>query len=81
MRGYCQLATRLHNNGETKPFLLRFAYCLFSFFPPSKYRLEYKRKVIGLTKKKPYDLIVRFYLNFIMRFPRIGFKGRVASCK
>jgi hypothetical protein len=32
-------------------------------------------------KKKPNDLIVGFYLNFIMRFPRLGFTGRVASCK
>jgi hypothetical protein len=40
------------------------------------------RKVIGLTKKKKpttFNLIVGFYLNFIMRFPRHGFIGRVAS--
>ena len=40
------------------------------------------RKVIDLTKKKnPNDLIVGFYLNSIMRFPRLGFTGRVTSCK
>jgi hypothetical protein len=42
------------------------------------------RKVIDLTKKKkknPNDLIVGFYFNSIMRFPRLGFTGRVTSCK